>query len=162
MTDPSSLWRCDSEPEQNREAAQFRTTHWSVVLAAGRSTTPDAGAALEQLCRAYWYPLYAYVRWRGYSPEDAQDLAQEFFHRLLQKERLALADPARGRFRTFLLSSLGNFLTNEWIKVIAGKARRRPGPASAAVRKSGAALRCPTGRCAHAGNPFSGSAGLQL
>src|SRR5437867_8380701 len=67
-------------------AAEFTTTHWSVVLAAGQSASPAAQAALEQLCRAYWYPLYAYVRRRGYSPEDAQDLTQSFFERLLERD----------------------------------------------------------------------------
>jgi RNA polymerase sigma-70 factor (ECF subfamily) len=72
---------------------------------------------LEQLCQAYWYPLYAYVRRKGYGPEDAQDLTQGFFARLLKDNRIALADPARGRFRTFLLSALQNFLINEWTKM---------------------------------------------
>jgi RNA polymerase sigma factor (sigma-70 family) len=90
--------------------AQFTTTHWSVVLAAGQSASPDAQQALEKLCRTYWYPLYAFVRRQGRSPEDAQDLVQEFFARFLAKDYLGLADPARGRFRSFLLASLKNFL----------------------------------------------------
>jgi RNA polymerase sigma factor (sigma-70 family) len=94
----------------------FATTHWSVVLAAGHSSVPGAQEALEKLCRAYWYPLYVYVRRQGKSPHDAQDLTQEFFARLLQKNYLRLADPDRGRFRAFLLKSLKNFLVNEWEK----------------------------------------------
>jgi RNA polymerase sigma factor (sigma-70 family) len=94
----------------------FLTTHWSVVLSAGRTDSPEAAAALEKLCRAYWYPLYVYVRRRGYGESDAQDLTQEFFARLLEKEYLRLADPNRGKFRSFLLKSLQHFLVNEWEK----------------------------------------------
>jgi RNA polymerase sigma factor (sigma-70 family) len=94
----------------------FATTHWSVVLAAANQETPEAAAALERLCRAYWYPLYVYVRRRGYGPEDAQDLTQQFFTMLLQKDYFRLADPARGRFRTFLLHALERFVINEWKK----------------------------------------------
>jgi RNA polymerase sigma-70 factor (ECF subfamily) len=85
-----------------------------VVLAAGQADSARGAAALEQLCRAYWYPLYAYVRRKGHRPEDAQDLTQGFLARLLSGNRLALADRHRGRFRTFLLSALQNFLINEW------------------------------------------------
>ena len=99
----------------------FVTTHWSVVLRAGRNDTTQAQAALSHLCEVYWYPLYAYVRQRGYSPEDAQDLTQEFFARLIQKGTLAQADPARGRFRSFLLASLNHFLAHEWEKARALK-----------------------------------------
>jgi RNA polymerase sigma factor (sigma-70 family) len=98
----------------NSTAATFATTHWSVVLAAGQSADAQASAALEQLCCTYWYPLYAYVRRRGYSPEGAQDLTQEFFALFLRKEYFRLADRARGRFRTFLLHALEHFLINEW------------------------------------------------
>src|SRR6266404_1506645 len=105
----------DQQPCNSRgEAAQFNTTHWSVVLAAGQSSSPAAQAALEQLCRAYWYPLYCYVRRAGHSPEDAQDLTQDFFARLLEKNYFALASRERGRFRSFLLTSLKNFLRNEY------------------------------------------------
>jgi len=92
----------------------FATTHWSVVLATADQDSPEAAAALEQLCRTYWYPLYAYIRWRGYSLEDAQDLTQQFFATLLRKDYFRRADPERGRFRCFLLRSLQNFLINEW------------------------------------------------
>ncbi|MHC1766451.1 MAG: RNA polymerase sigma factor [Verrucomicrobiia bacterium] len=96
--------------------ARFTTTHWSVVLAAGDATLPGAVEALEELCGAYWYPLYAYVRRRGYVPEDAQDLTQEFFQRLLTSDWIARAEQTKGRFRTFLLCGLKNFLANEWQK----------------------------------------------
>jgi RNA polymerase sigma-70 factor (ECF subfamily) len=92
----------------------FATTHWSVVLAAGHDSAPGSQAALESLCRAYWYPLYAYVRRQGHSPEDAQDLTQAFFAKLLEKKSLRHAQKERGRFRTFLLTSLKNFLSHEW------------------------------------------------
>src|SRR5438445_2210584 len=106
----------EAPPPGMNHGAQFTTTHWSVVLSAGHGSSPDAHQALEWLCRTYWYPLYAYVRRRGVGKDDAEDLTQQFFLRLLQGNRLALADPARGRFRTFLLSSLQNFLANEWTK----------------------------------------------
>jgi len=91
----------------------FATTHWSVVLAAGQGDSPQAIEALERLCRTYWYPLYAYVRRRGYQPQDAQDLTQGFFAALLTGKYLGQANRARGRFRTFLLTAFGNFLHNE-------------------------------------------------
>jgi RNA polymerase sigma factor (sigma-70 family) len=95
---------------------QFNTTHWSVVQLAGQPEAAQAGAALEQLCRSYWYPLYAYIRRKGYSPHDAQDLTQEFFARLLDKNYIRLAKRERGRFRSFLLKSLNHFLVNEWVR----------------------------------------------
>ncbi len=104
--------------------AQFVTTHWSAVMSAGEGESTTAQEALEQLCRVYWFPLYAYVRRRGYSPEDAQDLTQEFFAKLLARHWLARADQARGRFRTFLLTALEYFLANEWDKA---RARKRGG-----------------------------------
>ena len=107
--------------EAGQRHAAFVTTHWSVVLTAGRSDTTRAQAALARLCQAYWYPLYAYVRRRGYGPPDAQDLTQEFFARLLAQNWLAQADRERGRFRTFLLAALSHFLANEWDKARAQK-----------------------------------------
>ncbi len=92
----------------------FVTTRWSVVLAAQEPSSPASAAALETLCRAYWYPLYAYVRGSGHSPHDAQDLTQEFFARLLAKDYLRAADREKGRFRTFLRVCLKRFLANEW------------------------------------------------
>ena len=103
----------------------FATTHWSVVLAAGHSSAPVAQEALEYLCRAYWYPLYVFVRRQGNSPEDAQDLTQDFFSRLLDKNYLTKANPERGKFRSFLLRSLKNFLVNEWKR--AGRLKRGGG-----------------------------------
>ncbi len=93
--------------------ARFATTQWTVVLQAGRRPSPDADQALESLCRTYWYPLYAYVRRRGYSAEDAADLTQEFFARLLEKNFLQTADRQRGRFRSFLLTVFGRFLAQQ-------------------------------------------------
>jgi len=102
-------------------AGQFNTTHWSVVLLAGQTQAPQAEAALEELCRAYWPPLYAYVRRQGHSPHDAQDLTQEFFSRLLEKRYFKLAAQERGRFRSFLLKSLNHFLVNDWVRSQAQK-----------------------------------------
>jgi RNA polymerase sigma-70 factor (ECF subfamily) len=106
MSEPESL---DSAPQQC-----FVTTRWSVVLAAQDKSSPDSAVALEALCRAYWYPLYAYVRGTGRSPEDAQDLTQEFFARLLAQNWLQVVLPEKGRFRTFLIVAFKRFLTNEW------------------------------------------------
>ena len=105
-----------------RPSGEFCTTHWSVVINAGQGELPHATEALEKLCGAYWYPIYAYVRRKGHSPEDAEDLTQEFFFRLLDRNSLAKADRERGRFRTFLLSALKNFLVNEWKR--AGRLKR--------------------------------------
>ncbi len=103
----------EDEPA-SRGAAQFATTHWSVVLEAGHGSSVAAQTALEELCQAYWYPLYVYVRRRGYGVEDAQDLTQEFFALLLRKGHFALPNPARGKFRSFLLRALQHFLVNNW------------------------------------------------
>lgn len=99
----------------------FATTHWTVVLAAGRSRSPQAARALEELCHTYWFPLYAYVRRRSHSKEDAEDLTQSFFTRLLEKNSLASLDSEKGKFRAFLLASLKHFLANERDKVHAQK-----------------------------------------
>ncbi len=104
----------DGEPESaERASGYFTTTHWSVVLAAGGRQSPQADAALEKLCRTYWYPLYAYVRRRGYAPADAEDLTQDFFAQLLRKNYPARADPNKGRFRTFLIHALTQFLADQ-------------------------------------------------
>src|ERR1051326_3374288 len=97
--------------------AWFVTTHWSVVLSAGRSDSTRARQALEGLCQTYWYPLYAYVRRRGYPPHDAQDLTQGFFACLLERQSLANADPNKGRFRSFLLGAINHFLATERAKI---------------------------------------------
>lgn len=94
----------------------FATTHWSVVLTAGRARSPQSAEALEDLCRTYWYPLYAYVRRRGYSVEDAQDLTQAFFAHLLSRDFLGGVGPEKGRFRSFLLACLKHYLADEWGK----------------------------------------------
>ena len=94
--------------------AWFVTTHWSVVLSAREKGSARSAAALETLCRAYWYPLYAYVRRRGRAPHDAQDLTQGFFARLLQKDYLQATAREKGKFRTFLLVAFKRFLANEW------------------------------------------------
>ena len=99
----------------------FATTQWTVVLTAGRTDTTKAGAALEKLCRTYWYPLYAYVRRRGRSAADAQDLTQAFFAQLLERNWVGAADRERGRFRTFLLTAMSRFLADDWDKVRAQK-----------------------------------------
>jgi len=113
-----------AHPESNgakTHACEFVTTHWSVVRRAGKGDSPEATQALEHLCRSYWYPLYAFIRRKGHSPADAQDLTQDFFARFLEKHYLALADQNRGKFRTFLLRSLEHFLINEWNKASAAK-----------------------------------------
>jgi RNA polymerase sigma factor (sigma-70 family) len=91
----------------------FATTHWSVVLAAGQYDSPQAAEALEKLCRTYWYPLYAYVRRRGYTPEDAEDLTQDFFAQLLRKNYPARANNLKGKFRAFLFHTLNQFLADQ-------------------------------------------------
>lgn len=90
----------------NSTAAVFATAHWSVVLATGQSADAQPSAALEQLCRTYWYPLYAYIRRRGYRPDDAQDLTQSFLLQLIERKSLARADLHRGRFRSYLLAEV--------------------------------------------------------
>ena len=105
----------------------FTATQWTQILLAAETSSPDGQEALQQLCQTYWYPLYAYVRRKGHSPEAAQDLTQAFFARLLDKKYLAHAAPELGKFRTFLLSSLQRFLINEWEKV---RTQKRGGGAS--------------------------------
>ena len=92
----------------------FASTRWSLVLAAARGDAPDARSALAALCQIYWYPLYAFVRRSGYSADDARDMTQEFFAKLLEKHYLQAADSERGRFRSFLLTALERFLSKEW------------------------------------------------
>ncbi|MCA1702125.1 MAG: sigma-70 family RNA polymerase sigma factor, partial [Actinobacteria bacterium] len=104
--------------------SSFATTHWSMVLSAGQRSSPASAAALADLCQRYWYPLYVYVRRTIRDVHEARDLTQAFFARLLEKNTLALADPQRGRFRSFLLTALKHFLINEWEKA---KAQKRGG-----------------------------------
>jgi RNA polymerase sigma factor (sigma-70 family) len=107
--------------DHGTSARCFLTTHWSVVLTAGQGSTTEADAALERLCRAYWWPLYAFVRRRGYAAHDAQDLTQEFFARLLAKDFLRSVDRSKGKFRSFLLAALEHFLAKEWRRANAQK-----------------------------------------
>ena len=100
----------DSRAAAGRE---FLTTHWSMVLLAGSEGSSHAAEALQQLCRAYWYPLYAYIRRSGSAAHDAQDLTQEFFALLLKRSDLAGVRREKGKFRSFLLASLKHFLANE-------------------------------------------------
>ena len=94
-------------------AYQFRTTLWTTVVAAGQQSSPDSEAALARLCQIYWRPVYAYIRKRTASPEQSQDLTQSFFARLLEKNYIARAERSRGRFRSFLMTSVQNFLCDE-------------------------------------------------
>jgi RNA polymerase sigma-70 factor (ECF subfamily) len=107
--------------DHSSPSKDFPTTLWTVVLRAGRDEPGQVRAALAQLCEAYWYPLYSFVRRRGYSPHDAEDLTQAFLAHLLEKHGLERADPTLGRFRTFLLASLKNFLANDWDRAHARK-----------------------------------------
>jgi RNA polymerase sigma factor (sigma-70 family) len=115
------------EPEQpasnaTRDGAHwFAATRWSVVLAATHRSAPEASRALETLCASYWYPLYTWLRRRGSSPQDAEDITQSFFAALLEREALQTVHPEKGKFRSFLLASLKHFLTNEWDKARALK-----------------------------------------
>ncbi|MDP6634521.1 MAG: sigma-70 family RNA polymerase sigma factor [Phycisphaerae bacterium] len=100
---------------------EFTTTHWSVVLTAADPVAPDRRGAMAHLCETYWYPLYAYVRRRGNSAHEAEELTQEFFARLIEKEFIRNTDPEKGRFRAFLLVCLKRFLANEWDRARAEK-----------------------------------------
>jgi len=96
------------------DVVRFRTTRWSAVLLSAQSHAPGSRTALADLCKLYWYPLYAFVRRRGYSPEDAQDLTQGFFLSLFDRKALRQVTPSKGRFRSFLLASMKNYLSNEF------------------------------------------------
>lgn len=115
---------------EGHDRGRFAGTRWSLVLAAADSRHPDGAVALEELCRAYWYPAYAFVRRRGFGPEDAQDLTQGFFAELLEKRTLKAARKERGRFRSFLLAALKFHLSHE---------RERAG----ALKRGGAAAPIP-------------------
>jgi RNA polymerase sigma-70 factor (ECF subfamily) len=111
----------DEIPEFLQNARAFRTTHWSVVMQAGAPESGESKQALEELCRTYWFPIYGYIRSRGYSPDDAQDLVQAFFERFLEKNYLESVNAQRGKFRSFLLASVNHFLSNEWDRARAQK-----------------------------------------
>jgi RNA polymerase sigma-70 factor (ECF subfamily) len=114
-----------THPENDQAGhSQFATTRWSMVLAAGRRSSPDADQALETLCETYWFPLYAYARRKVSQPSDAQDLTQSFFATLLEKDYVRPAAPERGRFRAYLLTAFQHFLSKEWEKA---KAQKRGG-----------------------------------
>src|ERR1700683_5603976 len=103
----------ENDSSTSRRQERFTATHWSVVLAARGADSARARVALEALCRAYWYPLYAFVRRMGQSPQDAEDSVQGFFAVCLEKNYLAAAEEAKGRFRSFLLMALKRFLAKE-------------------------------------------------
>src|SRR5262245_40728840 len=130
------MFHSEPEPGVSMGSAQFATTHWSVVIAAGDQDFIQRSEALEKLCRTYWYPLYAYVRRRGVGPEDAQDLTQEFFARLLKKNYPAQADRAKGKFRSFLLLTLNHFLADEFDR--ANTLKRGGGEVFVSLDKEGA------------------------
>lgn len=109
-----------------QRAGVFATTHWSVVTNARDTRSPEAEAAMERLCRTYWYPLYVFVRRKGHGHEEASDLTQGFFVKFLEKRYLKSVDANLGKFRTFLLTSMTHFLANEWDKA---RAQRRGGGA---------------------------------
>ena len=119
MSHPTSDTQADSG---GAGRSSFETTHWSVVLAAGEEqSSPQAQGALETLCRMYWYPLYAFVRRQGHTEADAQDLVQGFFARILARRDLQAVRRERGRFRSYLLAALKNFMVNEWKHAAAQK-----------------------------------------
>lgn len=113
-----------SESHSPHQPQRFQSTQWSLVLTAAQRSTPEGRAAFSDLCQRYWYPLYAYVRQNENDVHRAHDLTQSFFAKLIEKNYLADADPDRGRFRTFLRTSLRNFVANEWDKT---NAQRRGG-----------------------------------
>ncbi|HXJ61313.1 MAG TPA: sigma-70 family RNA polymerase sigma factor [Verrucomicrobiae bacterium] len=114
----------DSSPVSDSQVGGspvFATTEWSVVLHAADGESTQADQALERLCRTYWYPLYAYVRRRGYNPHEAQDLTQAFFERMLEKSFLRAVDRSKGKFRSFLIAALEHFLAKDWRRAHAQK-----------------------------------------
>jgi len=124
--------------------AAFPATRWSVVLAAKHREQPESAQALETLCRNYWYPLYVFVRSSGWAPADAEDLTQEFFARLLEKNYLRVVEPHKGRFRTFLRFALKRFLAKEWERLGAAKRGhgQRPVAFDAALAEERFATEC--------------------
>ncbi len=106
--------RDDQSTGMVQGGSQFHTTRWSVVLAAGKESAADRREALSRLCETYWYPLYVFARRQGHNANDAQDLTQAFFAKLLERDDLAGLKPDRGKFRAFLLAAMRNFLANDW------------------------------------------------
>ena len=115
------LFRKKVSTETPRIPGQFATTHWSVVLLAGQTLSQGRLAALEKLCRAYWQPIFLFARRRGWNEADAKDLTQQFFARLLERNDFSGLDPAKGKFRTFLLTAFTHFLANEYDRATALK-----------------------------------------
>ena len=107
------MLKAGTESQRSESQGVFATTHWSVIAAAADTESPQAQEALADLCRAYWYPIYAHIRSRGYNPHDAQDLTQGLFLRLLQKDFLMRVKPQKGRFRSYLLGAVKHFLADE-------------------------------------------------
>ena len=107
--------------DNSKSAGQFATTHWSVIRLAGEVTSAQSAAALEKLCRAYWQPIFFFARRKGWGEEDAKDLTQQFFARLLERNDFGNLDPGRGKFRTFMLSAFTHFLANEYDRITALK-----------------------------------------
>src|SRR6516165_3946393 len=121
----SCMSRSGPAPKFSHPASRrFATKHWSLVVAAGRRSSPQSRQALAALCDAYWYPLYALVRSQAVSADDAGELSQEFFARLLERNDFAAADPKKGRFRSYLSGALKHFLANARDR---GRARKRGG-----------------------------------
>jgi RNA polymerase sigma factor (sigma-70 family) len=106
----------EAQDPSSAAGGPFMTTHWSLVLAAADAEDAHGREALAKLCQVYWYPLYAFVRRQGHGPHDAQDLTQEFFMRLLEKDYLGDVDRSQGKFRSFLLVALKHFLSKEWAR----------------------------------------------
>ena len=106
----------EAQDPSSAGGGRFTTTHWSLVLAAAGAEDAHGREALAKLCQVYWYPLYAFVRRQGHDPHDAQDLTQEFFMRLLEKDYLGDVDRSKGKFRSFLLAALKHFLSKEWAR----------------------------------------------
>lgn len=100
-------------PSANGRPTSFQTTHWSVILAAGQDGDTKTATALERLCQTYWFPIYAYLRRQNHDSHEAQDLTQAFFAHLLERDRLRSVHPDKGKFRSFLIAALKNFLVNE-------------------------------------------------
>ena len=131
----------DQQAEPLRQNRVFATTRWSVVLAARQHSSPESSAALEELCRTYWYPLYVYVRRSGHTRDDAADLTQDFFAHLLEKGGIAHVDRSKGKFRSFLIASMKHFLANERDKARAEKRGGGSVPISIDLRAADAAYR---------------------
>ena len=128
-------------PPAPPDACGFAPTRWSLIAAAREGDSPEARQALSQLCEAYWYPLYAYIRRSGHAADQAQDLTQEFFARLLARDFLGVADPSKGRFRAFLLASCKHFLANEHDRAAAQKRGGGVTPVSLSIEEAEARYR---------------------